>query len=971
MIFTLVFAAGILPILGIGVYSNMSNASTVQDEVIKQNDIFMDEKIDAFNLFFDTQRKNAELIAGSSVIRLGMTMHKNGVPKDDPDWVRVSSDMVEYINYVQDLQGYRFVATIGNDGLLVKGYDDLYEGVDLNSRGYFQHTMATGEQIFTELYFSDVTQVTDLSLSTPVFEKNGDSNPIGVLVIDLETALIGEAVHKGVEKLGDLGDSYVILSDGLLMTETLHGEYATESIMQKTIETEVQELLSGPIENKDTTFKGTKVYETYDGRKVIGSYAVVQFGEQYAGLVVETDFAEAMTNANSTRNIVYIVTGVVALLGILLAFIMGNGIIKPINNVTNAAKKVVSGDLTVKLDKNRAKDQIYDLTVSFDNLIKKTNNQVKVLDDIVQGNIKNLNLEGGTKDQLNNGLFDVTEILNGFSNELTDVIVDVIYGRYTSRVDADKYTGVYYELAHGFNQLIEQFVSTYDNLPFPFYTLDPKEGIAYANVTAMALGQATSMEQLIGVKQIGNVDFINDEPFASSKATGRAAKNEVVFNLNGVDSYVETNAIPMKNDAGEVASLAAFVIDHTETTLNEKRMKKIADFQENEVRYLVENLEKLSNGNFNLEYHELNVDEDTKEIASIFENINKNLKGTVDNLSSYISEITQILEKLAAQDLRIEITREYKGEFNDIKDALFVITEAFNGIVGEIIVASQGVNIGSGNVNDSSSVLSQGATEQAAAIEEISATVTQVAAQVQENANNAENVQLNAQQASEQAVYSNEQMSMLVGSMKEVQKSTQSIQKVLKMINDIAFQTNILSLNAAVEAARAGQHGKGFAVIAEDVRNLALKSATAADETTDMLDSIVSQINDSVTYANETAETLKGIVDSSKESVKKSSEVATASNEQASAIGQITLSLDQISQVVQTTSAAAQRGAQTSKELSGRARQLLDAVGDFKLKDESITKELKKEPQSSAVIYKEPAKKKDDEVIIDLDDMEF
>jgi methyl-accepting chemotaxis protein len=212
---------------------------------------------------------------------------------------------------------------------------------------------------------------------------------------------------------------------------------------------------------------------------------------------------------------------------------------------------------------------------------------------------------------------------------------------------------------------------------------------------------------------------------------------------------------------------------------------------------------------------------------------------------------------------------------------------------------------------------------------------------------------------------------MLVGSMKEVQKSTQSIQKVLKMINDIAFQTNILSLNAAVEAARAGQHGKGFAVIAEDVRNLALKSATAADETTDMLDSIVSQINDSVTYANETAETLKGIVDSSKESVKKSSEVATASNEQASAIGQITLSLDQISQVVQTTSAAAQRGAQTSKELSGRARQLLDAVGDFKLKDESITKELKKEPQSSAVIYKEPAKKKDDEVIIDLDDMEF
>jgi methyl-accepting chemotaxis protein len=305
---------------------------------------------------------------------------------------------------------------------------------------------------------------------------------------------------------------------------------------------------------------------------------------------------------------------------------------------------------------------------------------------------------------------------------------------------------------------------------------------------------------------------------------------------------------------------------------------------------------------------------------------------TLDAIIKPINETSTVLQEMAAGRLDVAVEGNYQGGYALLAQAVNHMVDSFNEVLGEFYNAAIQVTGSAQNVADSSQVISQAAAEQAATTEEITASITEIATQTKQNADNATRANNLAVSAQDQATAGNKQMERMLEAMTAINTSSASISKIIKVIDDIAFQTNILALNAAVEAARAGQYGKGFAVVAEEVRTLAARSATAAKETTALIESSIEKVDGGTKIANETAQSLVKIAEGIARTTALVGDIAIASNEQASGITQVNQGIDQIAQVTQTNTATAEQSAAASEELVSQAEILKGMIQKFKLK---------------------------------------
>ncbi len=322
--------------------------------------------------------------------------------------------------------------------------------------------------------------------------------------------------------------------------------------------------------------------------------------------------------------------------------------------------------------------------------------------------------------------------------------------------------------------------------------------------------------------------------------------------------------------------------------------------------------------------------------------VNKNYKGSfgtmmgafdtmVTAIGSYINEITHVLDTVSHGDLRNSISSEYMGQFSSIKDSINQITLALCKTISDIRRSAEEVLSGAQQISETSVSLASGATNQASSIQELNASISLIDSQIHENAGNAKYADELSQKSISSAQKGSQEMNKMLHSMQDIKDASDNISKIIKVIDDIAFQTNILALNAAVEAARAGAHGKGFAVVAEEVRALASRSQSAASETSTLIEDTIVKINSGMEIATSTSQALKAIMGDVDAISNIINGIFKSTKEQADGIAQINAGVNQISDVVQTTSATSEENAAASQELSSQADLLNELVAKFKL----------------------------------------
>ncbi len=341
---------------------------------------------------------------------------------------------------------------------------------------------------------------------------------------------------------------------------------------------------------------------------------------------------------------------------------------------------------------------------------------------------------------------------------------------------------------------------------------------------------------------------------------------------------------------------------------------------------LSDRLELFAEGDLSTPFPDTQTDDEVADIIGSAKDMSETLIFVIYDLEYILGEMSNSNFVIRSKD-----GERYKGEFRQIFDSLKQLRDNMVDTLRYIGMSSEQVSAGSSNLADTSQSLAEGATEQAGAVQELHATITTISEAARTAAASAEDAYRQSQEYANVAERSSGDMNEMVEAMSRISEASHKIGNIISEIENIASETNMLSLNASIEAARAGEAGRGFSVVADQIRQLAEQSSKSAVDTRALIEGTMREVENGNKVAGRAVESLAIVVEGIRKVADSSKELSTISSNQMATMKEAELGVDQISDVIQTNAAVAEESSATSQELSAQAISLDELIAKFVL----------------------------------------